>query len=86
MPTAFSPNGDGTNDYLCPIGTPYEGYELQLFNRWGKRVFYSQALEDCWDGRYQNEEQSMGVYVYTLRTFDCQGREVVRSGGVTLVR
>lgn len=86
IPTAFSPNGDGVNDCFRPVGTPYEGYELHIFNRWGNPVFYSQSMDDCWDGRHNFQAQPMSMYAYKLRTFDCQGRAVIKAGNVTLIR
>ena len=41
VPTAFTPNGDGLNDYFGPMGKVPEGYKLQIFNRNGEIVFKS---------------------------------------------
>ncbi|MEI9909918.1 MAG: gliding motility-associated C-terminal domain-containing protein [Bacteroidota bacterium] len=43
VPTAFTPNGDGLNDYFGPVGKVPEGYKLQLFNRNGEVVFKSSS-------------------------------------------
>ena len=65
IPTAFTPDGDGTNDYFIFQGAP-EPVKLSIFDRWGNRVFYSDNYQNDWDGSYQGEPLSAGVYTYLI--------------------
>lgn len=92
IPTAFSPNGDGTNDNLVVIGAAVIDFEIFIFNRWGEVVFYSDnagilnnpAL--CWDGTYKGVDQEMGSYVYQLFATGGNGSKIQLQGNITLVR
>jgi len=68
IPTAFSPNNDGTNDEFKPLynNCSIENYELKLFNRWGQQVYTSTNSNESWDGKYQGDRVEMGVYIYLL--------------------
>lgn len=88
LPTAFSPNGDQQNDELKLVAQNVEYFQLRIFNRWGKLVFESTEMTDCWDGRIQQEHAEMGVYLYEL-VYKLMGEdkeEEVRTGHVTLLR
>jgi gliding motility-associated-like protein/uncharacterized repeat protein (TIGR01451 family) len=82
----FSPNGDGTNDFLTirDIGT-FTNTSLQIFNRYGSAVFEARnMIEDrVWDGSYKNEDAPDGTYYYILDLGD--GSEI-RKGWVQLIR
>ena len=64
IPTLFSPNGDGDNDYF-EIGelTNYPGTEVHVYDRWGKPQFSSNNYDNTWDGGNLVE----GVYYYSVK-------------------
>ena len=71
-PNAFSPNGDGANDYFTVYGgiDVEEVVNFQIFNRWGGLVFSNknfQPNDDLigWDGFFKGKNVNTGVYVYT---------------------
>ena len=78
IPNAFSPNNDGVNDYFVIPGIEfYEGNTLEIFNRWGNRVYRADnygidTAPQYWDGksntgvRLGNEELPTGTYFYVL--------------------
>ncbi|MEB2781823.1 gliding motility-associated C-terminal domain-containing protein [Algoriphagus sp. C2-6-M1] len=67
MPNAFSPNGDGQNDFYFPVFNQLQAIEFWVFNRWGEIVFYSNSLEDQgWDGSFKGKEAPSGTYVYKV--------------------
>ena len=87
FPNAFSPNGDGLNDVLLPV---YYGdlakYKLNIFNRFGQRVFSSSKPDEGWDGLINGQVADVGVYFYRC-TFYCPVRgDVQLKGDVTLIR
>ena len=86
FPTAFSPNGDGLNDYFTPnlsgnISIDY----FQIYNRWGEKVYEHSPFSKGWDGSYQSQPAANGLYTYTLR-YSYLGRSFTRSGEVMMVR
>jgi gliding motility-associated-like protein len=77
VPNAFSPNGDGKNDFLVIPGFP-PGGELFIYNRWGSEIFKAADYQNNWDGGDSNS----GTYYYVIRTKE--GKEY--SGYVTLIK
>lgn len=65
IPTAFTPDGDGTNDYFAFEG-PRPPIKLSVFDRWGKMVYYSANYQNNWDGTYQGQDVEAGVYTYLI--------------------
>ncbi len=53
FPNSFTPNGDGRNDTFGPVGdlSFLMNYRLDIFNRWGQKVFSAQNPYDKWDGK-----------------------------------
>jgi gliding motility-associated-like protein len=70
VPNAFSPNGDGINDFLeVYVGCDFE-YEMKrfgVFDRWGGQVYTSGADEaPAWDGSARGKPLAPGIYVWFL--------------------
>lgn len=86
LPNMFSPNEDGINDQLCFYGTCIQAMTLQIYNRWGEKVFESSTTDDCWDGKYRGKFVNSGTYVYKVRYTVFGEQEVVESGNLTVVR
>lgn len=85
-PTAFTPNGDGLNDYFGPIGKVPENYKLQIFNRNGEMIFKSSAINQKWDGLYKGVKQPTSVFVYLIDYKDIQNKPHQQKGTFTLIR
>jgi gliding motility-associated-like protein len=86
LPNAFSPNGDGNNDILYPVGTGYISVELLIYNRDGQNVFTTKDLGAGWDGTFNGIAQPNEVYYYYLQG-ECMGGKVYKKkGDVTLIR
>ena len=66
IPQAFSPNGDGENDYWKIFGISLERLNLKVFNEWGECVYFSTDLSDKWDGTYNNKKCPAGGYQYII--------------------
>ncbi len=87
VPNAFSPNGDGVNDFFIPVIKDVTEYELFIFNRWGNIIFNSTKLEEGWDGNNQNGNQAQqDVYVYRIRYRNVDGFFEIKEGHVTLIK
>ena len=87
LPNAFSPNGDGRNDYFEPMNMQdITGITLSIYNRWGARVFYSSSLKGKWDGTYKALPCDVGTYQYEVRYRDCHGEAKAKKGDIALIR
>lgn len=86
-PTAFSPDGDGINDYFNVVGQGLTNYTIEIYNRWGQMVFKSNDMSAKWDGNFRNKKAPAGTYVYKVNSVDF-GSEIrlIKSGSVSLVR
>ena len=66
----FTPNNDGLNDCFQMGGELIEckEYRLQIFNRWGERVFETDDPKDCWNGGVNNSVRTLpeGTYFYLV--------------------
>ena len=88
VPSAFTPNGDGHNDYLYPLNA-YKAINLQfrVFNRWGQQVFETQDWTRKWDGTINGNPQASGVYVWWLSYTDIDtGKHHEQKGTTVLIR
>jgi len=91
MPNAFTPNGDGLNDYLLPNGFYYgmKNYSFSIWNRWGEKIFETNDVNESWNGRYKNLGDQLlidGIYQYSLQYEEPRGKLVKKQGFINLVR
>lgn len=90
LPNAFSPNGDGLNDYFNPFLNITSGYSIadfSIYNRLGQRVFTNEGkLSHGWDGTYKGLPQAVGVYYYTISIKFIDGDILERAGEIHLIR
>ncbi|MGX5820381.1 T9SS type B sorting domain-containing protein [Chitinophaga lutea] len=88
VPTAFSPNYDGVNDYLYPIFA-YKTADLhfRVYGRNGQLVFESRDWQNKWDGKINGSPADVGTYAWVLEYTDTElGLRVFKKGVSTLVR
>ncbi|MDN3582609.1 PKD domain-containing protein [Mucilaginibacter flavus] len=84
IPNAFSPNGDGQNDtWDIKYLNQYPNNTVEIFNRYGEKVFTSVGYTAPWDGRYKGANLPEGTYYYIITPKN--GRKTV-SGNVTIIR
>ncbi len=90
IPNAFTPNGDGVNDYFFPrqlLSKHLTSFKMQVFNQWGQLVFRTTQMNGRgWDGKFNNREQPSGVYLYTIEVLINEGSPEEYHGNVTLIR
>jgi gliding motility-associated-like protein len=88
VPTGFTPNNDGLNDYFQPHNAfKADNYDFRVYNRWGQLVFQSRNWQEKWDGRFGGALQNPGVFVWMLSYKNRDtGKDVFRKGTVTLIR
>ncbi len=87
IPTGFSPNGDGQNDFLeLFIGKDVASFNFSIYNRWGQLIFESNSVTNIWDGSFNNTQLNSGVFVYQIDIKFTDGKKEKRAGNITLVR
>ncbi len=88
IPNAFTPNGDGTNDYFFGQGIGIIDYDIWIFDRWGNEIFHGTHLTDLWDGRANGGDDvaQQDVYVWKVRLTDVFDKKHNYIGTVTLVK
>jgi gliding motility-associated-like protein len=87
MPNAFTPGNDGINNEfkLSRRGIAKLNYFF-IFNRWGQKVFESTNPDIGWNGKYKDQPQPMGVYIYVIDAVTDSGLPYRKQGNVTLIR
>ncbi len=88
VPSAFTPNNDGLNDYLYPLNA-YKavGLTFSVYNRFGQRLFFTRNWLDKWDGTFKGQGCDPGTYVWVLQYTHVDTRQKVeQKGTVILIR
>ena len=88
VPSAFTPNGDGLNDYLYPLNAfKADNLEFRVFNRYGQLVFQSRDYTKKWDGTVNGHPEPAGTFVWTLGYTDRDsGKTFFLKGTSLLIR
>ena len=64
VPSAFTPNADGRNDFLYPTNAlKADNLEFKVFNRWGQLVYNGNGY---WDGMFNGAMQPADTYFYYI--------------------
>ncbi|MDO8999778.1 MAG: gliding motility-associated C-terminal domain-containing protein, partial [Bacteroidota bacterium] len=66
IPNAFTPNGDGINDEFLIKGYNITDITMDIFDRWGEKLFSSKELANGWKGTFKNADCEQGVYIYKI--------------------
>ncbi|MCB9241704.1 MAG: gliding motility-associated C-terminal domain-containing protein [Flavobacteriales bacterium] len=82
IPSSFTPNGDGLNEVFKPTLVNFENYELEIFNRWGERLFGTHDVNVGWDGTYNGNPVPEGVYLYRMRFIATENGEFQNVNGL----
>ena len=88
VPSAFTPNGDGLNDYLYPLNA-YKALNLDfsVYNRFGQRLFHTTDWTRKWDGAFRGQGADPGAYVWILTyTHKDTNKRVQQKGTTILIR
>lgn len=88
VPSAFTPNGDGINDYLYPLNA-YKALDLNfsVYNRFGQRLFFTRDWTNKWDGSFKGQGADPGTYVWVLSFINADtNTRVEQKGTVILIR
>lgn len=86
IPNAFSPNAQNVeNRRFRAYANHVLRYNMQVFNRWGEKVFETDDIRIGWDGMYKGEPAPLGVYVYNVEVTKLDGIRLKRNGTFELL-
>ncbi len=85
VPSAFTPGGDGKNDYLRPVlmGIVKVNY-FRIYNRWGHLLFEMKSDLPGWNGKVNNQSQEIQTVVWLIEAVDVDGK-IHRQKGTTVL-
>ena len=88
VPSAFTPNGDGLNDiFKAGYGENLETFRMEIYNRWGEKIFVSDTVSKGWDGTYKNKPMPAGIYpwIISYRDYGSETPKLIK-GTVMIIR
>lgn len=84
IPNTFTPNGDNINDYwVIQYLDSYPNCTVEVFNRYGAKVYYKNGYPQPWDGTYNGSPVPAGVYYYIINP---KFGSKIYSGSLTIIR
>ena len=89
VPTAFTPDGDGVNDFFFVKGESIDAevFNFSVYNKWGERIFEAEDMQTKWDGSYKGMPAQEDMYIWKLDTKDAvTGEHKEFTGHVILMR
>ena len=92
VPQAFTPNGQGENNFFTVFGKNIDQYEIRIYNRWGELVYDSRDASELndlargWDGTYKGKPQQIGTFAYYINARDLSNKVIEKKGNLTLIR
>ncbi|MCC6837435.1 MAG: gliding motility-associated C-terminal domain-containing protein [Bacteroidia bacterium] len=87
IPNVFSPNGDNTNDVFFITAEGYKELHMEIYDRWGLKLWEVTGLNPSWDGRTTaGLEVTDGTYYYILRGVDFKNTTMEKTGYLSVVK
>jgi gliding motility-associated-like protein len=88
MPNAFTPDGNGVNDFYPMNKFPKVGalYNVKLYNRWGEKIIELESPDLNWDGNINGVPAPEGAYVYLATWIGCDNERRTLRGSFHILR
>ena len=93
IPNAFSPNGDGINDFFRVFGNSsvLRVQNMLIADRWGEIVYEAEDInldeeQRFWDGVHRGKDMNNNVLVYYVVVEYIDGRTEEFKGDVTIMK
>ncbi len=87
VPSAFTPNNDGLNDYLKPIQAGIKEFRyFRIYHRWGQLLFDLNTNPRGWDGTIKGLPQPTQVVVWMAEGVGYNGNVYRQKGTCVLIR
>lgn len=88
LPTAFTPNEDGINDTIRPLGLCIGTVSMEVYDTWGSIVYKEQATADTvigWDGTINGNKAENGNYFMVVNAVSQTGVSLSKQTTITLI-
>ena len=91
IPNAFTPNGDGNNDFFNIIATDdvaalMDVTSFRVYSRWGQKVYDNEHPDRGWDGKFKGKAMPSDAYPFVVEVTFLNGKKKTIKGTVTLIR
>lgn len=87
IPNVFTPNNDGVNDHFTIKSTGVKEITLEIYNRWGQKMYEFSGAKAAWDGvTGAGNNASDGTYFYFIKATGYDGKTYEKQGSVSLFR
>lgn len=87
IPNIFTPNGDNLNDDFKVTAEGIESYSIEIYSRWGAKIFSAQNQDNSWKGKINDGSDAHDGTYYFIITYKPIGKEkAIQKGFVNLVR
>lgn len=85
VPNAFTPGDDNINDVFKPATLGVSNYIMEIYNRYGQKLFTTEDLSQGWNGTYKGEPCKEDVYTWKARyKNEVSNKIIIETGHVTL--
>ncbi len=86
IPNVFSPNGDNFNDLFTITHEGVKELSINIYNRWGNKIYENDALTQSWDGKMKSGKPAAdGTYYFVLAGLKSNGELIDLKGYLTLL-
>lgn len=86
IPNAFSPDGNGLNDFYEIFTASIKEFHLSIYNRWGTLLFETYDPKVYWDGTFMGKNCQVDAYIYMVEYKGFDNKRIIKNGTVTLLR
>ena len=86
VPEVFNPLTDNSEFKPVIVFGDLSNYEMHVFNRWGKEIFYSKDINHGWDGSAKGKQAPIGGYPFLITFLSVDGITIQKKGIVLLVK
>lgn len=85
-PNTFTPNDDGKNDVFYVVGLWLDDFELEIYDRWGEKIYASRDPKEGWNGTFRGIPCQIDTYVWKVKYRHAEKGNQILYGHVNLVR
>ncbi|NBN99268.1 MAG: PKD domain-containing protein, partial [Flavobacteriia bacterium] len=86
IPNTFIPDGNRFNEFFSGSFIGVEWINIEVFNRWGERLFFSDQLDFAWDGTYRGMLVPDGTYTWKLIYRKNRSQEQQMTGHINVIK
>lgn len=87
IPNVFTPDGDGVNDFFYINSSGMQEFKLEIYDRWGIKLFSTETPGEKWDGRTTSGIEAVdGTYYFILTATSISLKDNSTTGFISLLR